>query len=137
MGKMNRDQTDSDLSSSKSVRDEIASALEGYNKPVDPEDAYFTTIAKESSVLTVTTAYEDKDLKFTRNTKQAALTESTEEVPLSKGFIVIKPGESLTAIAQRLYKDPNAYVKIYELNKDVIRDPDRILAGQKIRLPAL
>jgi len=137
VGKMNRDQTDSDLSSSKSVRDEIASALEGHNKPVDPEDAYFTTIAKESSVLTVTTAYEDKDLKFTRNTKQAALTESTEEVPLSKGFIVIKPGESLTAIAQRLYKDPNAYVKIYELNKDVIRDPDRILAGQKIRLPAL
>lgn len=137
VGKMNRDQTDSDLSSSKSVRDEIASALEGHNKPVDPEDAYFTTIAKESSVLTVTTAYEDKDLKFTRNTKQPALTESTEEAPLSKGFIVIKPGESLTAIAQRLYKDPNAYAKIYELNKDVIGDPNRILAGQKIRLPAL
>ena len=137
VGKMNKDQTDSDLSSSMSIRDEIASALKDHKKPVEPEDAYLTTIGKESSILTVTTAYEDKDLKFTRNTKQVALTESTEEVPLSKGFIDIKPGESLTAIAQRLYKDPNAYAKIYELNKDVIGDPDRILAGQKIRLPAL
>jgi len=136
VGKMNRNQIDSDLSSSMSVRDEIASALGGHNNSVDPEDAYLTTIAKESSILTVTTAYEDKDLKFTQNTKQAALTESTKEVPLSKGFIVIKPGESLTAIAQRIYKDPNAYAKIYELNKDVIGDPDHIRAGQKIRLPA-
>ena len=134
---MNNDQTDSDLSSSKSIRDEIASALEGHNKPVDPEDAYSTTIAKESSVLTVTTAYEDKDLRYTGNNNLATPAGNTEESSLNEGFVVIKPGESLTAIAQRLYKDPNAYAKIYELNKDVIDDPDRILAGQKIRLPAL
>ena len=145
VGKINTDQADSDLSSSMSIRDEIASALKGHNKPVDHEDTYFTAIAKESSVLTVTTASEDKGLNFTRNIQpstparnpgQPTQTGKDEEASLAQGFIVIKPGESLTAIAYRLYKDPNAYAKILELNKDVIGDPDRILAGQKIRLPA-
>jgi len=142
---INKDQTNSDLSSFKSIRDEIASALEGYNTPVDSKDAYLTTIAKESSILTITTASEDKGLKFTRNIKpstpsdntgQPTLTGDAEEASLTKGFVVIRPGESLTAIAYRLYRDPDAYAKILELNKDVIVDPDHILAGQKIRLPA-
>jgi len=56
----------------------------------------------------------------------------------SKGveFYVIKSGDTLSAIAQHFYKDPNKYPKIFEANREVIKDPNLIFPGQKIRIPA-
>jgi nucleoid-associated protein YgaU len=56
----------------------------------------------------------------------------------SKGveFYVIKSGDTLSAIAQHFYKDSNKYPKIFEANREVIKDPNLIFPGQKIRIPA-
>lgn len=56
----------------------------------------------------------------------------------SKGveFYVIKSGDTLSAIALHFYKDPNKYPKIFEANREVIKDPNLIFPGQKIRIPA-
>jgi len=55
----------------------------------------------------------------------------TEEVQ----FYEIKKGDSLWKIAEHFYKNGNDYRKIFEANKEVIKDPDLIFPGQKIRIP--
>ncbi len=46
----------------------------------------------------------------------------------------IKKGDTLWAIAQKFYGDGSKYKKIFEDNKEVIKDPDKIYPGQKIRI---
>jgi nucleoid-associated protein YgaU len=50
-------------------------------------------------------------------------------------FYVIEKGDSLSAIAKRFYGDANAYPRIFEANREVIKDADLIFPGQKIRIP--
>jgi len=50
-------------------------------------------------------------------------------------FYVIQSGDSLSAIAKRAYGDASAYPRIFEANREVIKDPDQIYPGQKIRIP--
>jgi len=50
-------------------------------------------------------------------------------------FYTIQSGDSLSAIAKRYYGNAMAYTKIFEANKEVIKDPDKIYPGQKIFIP--
>ena len=50
-------------------------------------------------------------------------------------YYLIKSGDTLSAIAQHFYKDPNKYPKIFEANREVIKDANLIFPGQKIRIP--
>lgn len=47
----------------------------------------------------------------------------------------IVSGDSLSKIAKREYGNAAAWKKIFEANKDVIKDPDKIFPGQKIKIP--
>lgn len=49
-------------------------------------------------------------------------------------YVVVK-GDSLSKIAQRAYGDGKKWRKIYEANRDVIKDPDLIYPGQSLRIP--
>ena len=49
-------------------------------------------------------------------------------------YVVVK-GDSLSKIAQRAYGDGRKWRKIYEANKDLIKDPDLIYPGQSLRIP--
>lgn len=48
----------------------------------------------------------------------------------------VQKGDSLSRIAKHHYGDANAWKQIFEANRDVIQDPDRIHPGQVIKLPA-
>ena len=48
---------------------------------------------------------------------------------------VVVSGDSLSKIAQRQYGDMNQWRRIYDANKDQIKDPDLIHPGQKLRIP--
>ena len=50
-------------------------------------------------------------------------------------YYVIKKGDTLSAIAKQFLGNANDYPKIFEANKEVIRDPNLIFVGQKIRIP--
>ena len=47
----------------------------------------------------------------------------------------VKRGETLSKIAQKYYGDASLYPKIFEANKDVLKDPNMIRIGQKLRIP--
>jgi len=51
-------------------------------------------------------------------------------------FHVVKPGDTLSAIAKSVYGDANAYMKIFEANKPMLSDPNKIYPGQTLRIPA-
>ena len=50
-------------------------------------------------------------------------------------YYIIKKGDTLSAIAKHFYGKANDYPKIFEANREVIKDPDLIFPGQKIRIP--
>lgn len=47
----------------------------------------------------------------------------------------VKSGDTLSAIAKEQLGSAGAYMKIFELNKDQLTDPDKIKPGQVLRLP--
>ncbi len=48
----------------------------------------------------------------------------------------VQPGDSLSLIAKHFYGDANKYNKIFEANRDQLDNPDRIKAGQTLKIPA-
>jgi nucleoid-associated protein YgaU len=50
-------------------------------------------------------------------------------------YYEIQSGDSLSAIAKRYYGKPMEYKRIFEANRNVIENPDRIYPGQKIKIP--
>ena len=51
-------------------------------------------------------------------------------------FYDVKSGDSLSKIAKQFYGDANKYNLIFEANKPMLKDPDEIYPGQKLRIPA-
>ena len=47
----------------------------------------------------------------------------------------VKSGDTLSAIAKAHLGDANAYMKIFEANKDQLTDPNKIRPGQVLRIP--
>jgi nucleoid-associated protein YgaU len=47
----------------------------------------------------------------------------------------VQPGHTLWAIARDRYDEPTMYVRVFEANRDRIRDPDLIYPGQVFVLP--
>jgi nucleoid-associated protein YgaU len=48
---------------------------------------------------------------------------------------VVKSGDSLSKISKAEYGDANAWNRIFEANKDILKDPNKIFPGQKLRIP--
>ncbi len=54
--------------------------------------------------------------------------------PVSNTYTV-QPGDTLWKIAKQFYGDGNAYLKIFEANKGLLKDPDHIYPGQELVIP--
>ena len=52
-------------------------------------------------------------------------------------FYTIQKGDTLSKVAKQFYGNANKYMHIFEENKGVIEDPDKIYPGQVIRIPPL
>ena len=67
----------------------------------------------------------------------SSLNPSLADAPAGAGrrTYTVKAGDSLSKIAKREYGDAAQWHKIYEANKDTIKDPDLIYPGQTYTLP--
>jgi nucleoid-associated protein YgaU len=81
--------------------------------------------------LSVTQAEEDASLEPAEAVRDSPATEASA----ADEFFVVQKGDSLSAIAKRLYSDPMAYKHIFEANQGVIKAPNLIYPGQKILIP--
>jgi len=48
----------------------------------------------------------------------------------------VKAGDTLSKIAKQEYGDANQWKRIFEANKGILKDPDKIYPGQTLRIPA-
>ena len=56
-------------------------------------------------------------------------------VVVASRFVVVKSGDTLSAISKTVYGDANKYNKIFEANKPLLSHPDKIYPGQTLRIP--
>ena len=54
--------------------------------------------------------------------------------PEAKYYTVVA-GDTLSKISKTQYGDANQYMKIFDANKPMLKDPDKIYPGQKLRIP--
>ncbi|HYU35846.1 MAG TPA: peptidoglycan-binding protein LysM [Thermoanaerobaculia bacterium] len=50
-------------------------------------------------------------------------------------YYEVKKGDTLSKIAKEHYGDANKYMAIFEANKPMLKDPDEIYPGQRLRIP--
>ncbi|WP_347903252.1 peptidoglycan-binding protein LysM [Pseudomonas purpurea] len=57
--------------------------------------------------------------------------------PVAKAavFVTVVKGDTLSAISLRVYGDANKYQKIFEANKPMLKDVNKIYPGQSLRIP--
>jgi nucleoid-associated protein YgaU len=82
----------------------------------------------------------DRDHIWDLIKKQAGWeTEIVADIKVEKtdvyGYWTVKSGDSLSKIAKDVYDDGGKYMKIFEANKDQLKDPNMIKPGQKLVLP--
>jgi nucleoid-associated protein YgaU len=59
----------------------------------------------------------------------------TGPVVVAAKFVVVEKGDTLSAISLRVYGDANKYQKIFEANKPMLKDANKIYPGQSLRIP--
>jgi len=47
----------------------------------------------------------------------------------------VASGDTLSALAKKYYGDASKYNRIFEANRDQLSDPDKIQAGQRLKIP--
>jgi LysM repeat protein len=68
---------------------------------------------------------------------QAAPSEAKGEVAnTTSSTYTVQSGDTLSGISKRFYGDASQYMKIFNANKDQLKDPDKIQSGQKLVIPA-
>jgi nucleoid-associated protein YgaU len=56
------------------------------------------------------------------------------ENPYAQYHVVAK-GDTLSKIAEEVYGDKMLYTKIFEANRNILTDPNKIKPGQKLLIP--
>ncbi|ABA72026.1 MULTISPECIES: peptidoglycan-binding protein LysM [Pseudomonas] len=59
----------------------------------------------------------------------------TGPVVAAARFVVVKKGDTLSAISLAVYGNANQYNKIFEANKPMLKDVNKIYPGQTLRIP--
>ena len=78
---------------------------------------------------------ETKEPDFSNLKGGSSSTAATPAAVESARTYTVVAGDSLSKIASHQYGDGNKWRKIYEANRDVIKNPDLIYPGQTLRIP--
>jgi LysM repeat protein len=65
----------------------------------------------------------------------AAPTVEAAPTPATERWHEVVRGDTLSGIAKQYYGKASLYMKIFEANRDILDNPDRIKVGQKLRIP--
>ncbi len=114
-----------------SPQDEISSVISRAakrNAQQAPKDPYLDSLKDEVSDLSVTAVNTVGATDIIRN-------QPYDSASSSELIHIVKEGDSLSSIAFEVYGDPNAYLRIYNANKDVLNSPDQLTKGVSLRIP--
>ena len=89
---------------------------------------------KKADFSGVTATVDSTEQKAADFSGVTATVDSTEEIVGERTYTIEK-GDTLSKIATEQLGSANAWKQIFEANRDVLDDPDRIFPGQVIKLP--
>lgn len=90
---------------------------------------------KKADFSDVTAKVDSTEQKAADFSDVTAKVDSTEEI-IGERTYTIEKGDTLSKIAKEQLGRASAWKQIFEANRDVLDDPDRIFPGQVIKLPA-
>jgi nucleoid-associated protein YgaU len=100
------------------------------------KDAYQKCILMAGNVQGVADVYASGLQPYVDPAAVAAAAAAAEAAAVpEEQYYVIEKGDTLWAIAKKFLGDGNRWSELFEANKEVILDPDKIFPGQKIRIP--
>ncbi len=105
------------------------------NLVVDYDDGTATLRGQASSQ-----ADKEKAILAVGNAKGVTRVDDRIEVDRSgpeATFYTVESGDTLSKIAEEHYGDASKYPTIFEANKPMLKDPDKIYPGQVLRIPRL
>lgn len=119
-------------SESDSLKDHIKN-LGGENVAIDFKDGIVNASGKANSQ-----EEKEKILLALGNVEGVEKVEDHIEVSGANGsshFYTVKKGDNLSKIAKEFYHDANKWKIVFEANKPMLSDPDKIYPGQVLRIP--
>jgi len=79
------------------------------------------------------------DESIEKNTSSSYSKAITKEISVRSNemrIIVVQKGDTLSKIAEKAYGRKKDYLKIFTANPEIIKNPDEIFVGQKLRIPS-
>ena len=83
----------------------------------------------------VWTAIKSADPTFSDLSCDLTIDPSLPAPPRAQSYTVVA-GDTLSKISKQFYGNANAYMKIFDANKDQLKDPNTIKVGQVLKIPA-
>ncbi len=116
------------------VNDAMIALSEQGNLEVDPE----TIEVVEETINDIVTASKNIAQGNPNDPYiKSLIAEANETSTTTVRTIVVLNGDSLSAIAGKVYGSISKYKLLYEANKDILKDPDSIFIGQILKIPPL
>jgi nucleoid-associated protein YgaU len=136
------------------VKDAGAKVLDAVANPATAGTQIKKHIEKEIGVSDVEVEFIDGTVKVSGNAQSqadkeklilaagniAGVTKVEDAVAVAKPesesrMYTVKKGDTLSKIAKEVYGKSGDYNKIFEANKPLLKDPDKIYPGQVLRIP--
>jgi nucleoid-associated protein YgaU len=89
-----------------------------------------------NAVKAVDANFSDLTLDLTVNPALAPAQQSGAAAGGGLQTYTVKSGDTLSKISKQFYGDAGQYMKIFEANKDTLKDPDKIQVGQQLKIPS-
>ena len=129
-------QVDVNKADSNKVKATNNKKVDTFNKVVvenkNNSDDEFAKLSSEiDNILAQDEVKQSQENKEITSQLQSVVKERAKEMR----FIVVKKGDTLSSLAYRAYGRASAYVKIYKANPDLVKNPNRIYVGMKLRVP--
>jgi nucleoid-associated protein YgaU len=89
-----------------------------------------------NKVKAVDPSYSDLTLDLKVNPALATAQQTGAAASGGMQTYTVKSGDTLSKIAQQFYGDSGQYMRIFEANRDKLKDPDKIQVGQQLTIPS-
>ena len=76
------------------------------------------------------------DITIDPNARPAQASSGNSGPATQQRTYTVQSGDSLSKISKQFYGSPSDYMKIFEANRDVLSDPNKIQPGQQLKIPA-
>ena len=88
------------------------------------------------AIKKVDPSYSDLTADITVNAAAAGQGGPAGTASAPSGSYTVQKGDTLSKISKQFYGDANNYKKIFDANRDQLKDPDKIQPGQVLRIPS-